>query len=214
MKRMRRLGMPLVAITVLVLTVGVRSAGAQTKEVRGLVTSVSDSWFAVKAGQQDVTISVDSRTRVEASGAGRQTRRVREAGGSGIKITEYVKVGGAVLVSYSETNDVNVAIWVRPIATAGPGGGSTTEAARIASGKVTSITPDALTLTRDGKALTFAIDNATKVSAPGAGRASRAAGGRIPITALVGNGDIVSITYRNAGAAMNASQVRVTVKSR
>jgi hypothetical protein len=128
-------------------------------------------------------------------------------------MTDYVKVGGAVLVSYRETNDVNLAIWVRPISTTGPGGGSTAEAALIASGKVTSITPSALTLTQDGKALTFAVDAATRVEAAGAGRATRAAGGRVPITDLVGNGDTVSVTYRSTGTAMNASQVRITSKS-
>lgn len=213
MKRMSLLGIPLVVAAVLLLTVGVRSAGAQTKEVRGRVTTVSNSSFSVKAGTQDVTIVVDAKTRVEAPGAGRQTRKVREAGGSGIKMSDWVKAGAPVLVSYRETNGVNLATWVRPIASTGPGGGSTSEAVRIASGKVTSITASALTVASNGQNLTFAVDEATKVSAAGAGRATKAAGGRIPITDLVGNGDTVSVTYRNTETTMNASQVRITLKS-
>ena len=156
---------------------------------------------------------MNADTKVEAPGAGRQTRKVREAGGSGIKITEFVKTGNPVLVTYRETNGRNQAVSVRPISSAGPGGGSKSEAAKIASGKVKSITASALTVTHDGKDLTFAVDATTKVSAPGAGRATKAAGGRIPITDLVGNGDTVSVTYRDAGSAMNASQVRITVKA-
>src|SRR5678815_1963867 len=40
MKRMSRLGIPLVVVAGLVLTAGVRSAGAQTREARGRVTAV------------------------------------------------------------------------------------------------------------------------------------------------------------------------------
>ena len=65
----------------------------------------------------------------------------------------------------------------------------------------------------DGKDWTFAVDANTTVAATGAGRATKAAGGRISITDLVGQGDTVSVTYRNAGDVMNASQVRITVKA-
>ena len=136
MERMRRLGATLVAVAVLGFTVGARPADAQTKEARGRVTAVSDSSFAVKVGDQDLTFAVDAKTTVEAKGAGRQTRQVRETGGSGIKLSEFVKTGGAVLVNYREVNGRNLAIWVRPIASTGPSGGSTSEAARIASGKL------------------------------------------------------------------------------
>jgi uncharacterized protein DUF5666 len=214
MKRMRLLGMPLVAVAVLVLTVGVRSAGAQTKEARGTVAAVSDSSLTIKAGERDLTFVVNADTKVEASGAGRQTRQVRAAGGTGIKFTEFVKTGRPVLVTYREANGTNQAVSVRAISAAGPGGGSTSdEAAKIASGKVTSITTSALTIASNGQNLTFAVDAATIVAAARAGRATKAAGGRIPITDLVGNGDMVSVTYRNAGTTLSASQVRITVKS-
>jgi hypothetical protein len=215
MKRIKLLGMPLVAVVVLGLTLGARSAGAQTKEARGTVTAVSDSALTVKAGERDLTFVVDATTKLEAPGAGRETRKARAAGGSGVKITEFVKSGSAVLVTYRETNGKNQAVSVRPISSAGTSGGSTSaEAAKIASGKVKSVTPTALTVTSDGKDLTFAVDANTKVAGTGAGTATRKAGGRLAITELVGNGDTVSVTYRATGQTMSASEVRITIKAR
>ena len=176
-------------------------------------SAVSDSSLTVKAGAADLTFVVSADTKVEAPGAGRRTRTALEAGGSGVRITEFVKTGKPVLVTYRETNGRNQAVSVRPISTAGSGDGPQSEAEKIASGKVTSITASALTVNRDGHDVTFAVDAATKVSAQGAGTASRAAGGRIPITDLVGKGDTVSVLYRDAGGTMNASQVRITVKA-
>ena len=213
MTHMRVFGLPLVVVAVLGLAVGVRSAGAQTREARGSVAAVSDSSLTVKAGERNLTFVVNADTRVEAAGAGRQTRQVRAAGGSGIKITEFVKAGNPVLVTYRETNGGNQAVSVRPISSAGSGDGPKSDSEKIASGKVTSITASALTVNRDGHDVTYAVDAATKVSAQGAGTASRAAGGRLPITDLVGKGDTVSVVYRDAGGTMNASQVRITVKA-
>jgi len=210
---MRVFGLPIVAVAVLGLAVGVRSAGAQTREARGSVVAVSDSSLTVRAGQQDLTFVVSGDTNVEAPGAGRQTRKVREAGGRGIKITEFVKPGQPVLVTYREANGRNQAVTVRPISSAGSANGPKPEAAKSASGKVTSITASTLTVDHDGQALTFAVDTATRVSAPGAGRASRAAGGRLPITDLVGKGDVVNVVYQDAGSSMNASQVRIQIKA-
>jgi predicted RecA/RadA family phage recombinase len=116
-------------------------------------------------------------------------------------------------VTYREANGRNQAVSVRPISSAGSGNGPKSEAAKIVDGTVTSITAGVLTLDHDGRALTFAVDAATTVSAPGAGKASRAAGGRLPITELVGKGDIVNVVYRDAGTAMSASQVRIRARA-
>ena len=213
MTRMRVIGMPIVAVAVLGLTVGVRSAGAQTREARGNVVAVSASSLTVKAGERDVTFVVSADTTVEARGAGKQTQTIREAGGSGIAITQFVKPGQPVLVTYREANGANQAVTVRPISSAGSANGPKPEAAKRTSGKVTSITASTLIVDHDGQALTFAVGTATTVSATGAGRASRAAGGRLPITDLVGKGDIVNVVYRDAGNSMNASQVRIQVKA-
>jgi hypothetical protein len=212
MTQSRIFGMPLVVVAVLGLAVGVRSAGAQNREARGNVVAVSDSSLTVKAGAADLTFAVSADTKVEAPGAGRRTRTAREAGGSAVRITEFVKTGRPVLVTYREPNGRYQAVSVRPISTAGSGDSPKSESAKVASGKVTSITASAMTVNHDGQDLTFAVDAATTVSARGAGRATKAAGGRVSITDLVGKGDTVSVTYRNVGNAMNASQVRITVK--
>ena len=193
---------------------GVRPASAQDREARGTATFVSDSSFTVKVGERDLTFVVDANTTVEAVGAGRRTRQTGQAGATGPKFTDMVKSGGAVLVTYREANGKNQAIRVRPVTSAGAGAGSTSEASKISSGKVKSVTASALTLTSDGKDLRFVVDARTKVSARGAGTATKAAGGRIAITEIVGTGDTVSVTYNDASGTFNASDVRVVVKAR
>ena len=130
---------------------------------------MSDSSSTVKPSRNLTFVVADTRCR---PGAGRRTRRPW-AGGSGVRITEFVKTGKPVLVTYRETNGRNQAVSVRPISTAGSGDGPKSESAKIASGKVTSITASALTVNHDGQDLTFAVDAATTVSAPGAGRRQR-----------------------------------------
>jgi hypothetical protein len=61
--------------------------------------------------------------------------------------------------------------------------------------------------------MTFAVDASTRVVAKGAGKATNAAGGRIPVTDLVHAGDTVSVSYTGAGASMTAKQIRITVKA-
>ena len=215
MCRVRRLGFVLLPVLVLAWPMG-RSAAAQTtKEARGTVTAVSDGSMTVKVGAQDMTFAVDGKTRVLASGAGRRTRNAKAAGAAGIKLTDVVKTGGAVLVLYREAGGTMQAVEVRAISTAGAGGGSVTDPGKIASGKVKSVTADALVITGDNnKDMTFAVNANTRVIAKGAGSATTAAGGRITITGLVSAGDSVSVTYVEAGTAMRATEVRITVKAR
>ena len=60
----------------------------------------------------------------------------------------------------------------------------------------------------------FTIQPSTKVIAKGAGTAAAAQGGKITITDAVAAGDRVSVSYHDAGSALQASEVRVTVKAR
>jgi len=48
----------------------------------------------------------------------------------------------------------------------------------------------------------------------GAGTAAAAKGGTIAITDAVGVGDQVTVTYRKAGTALHAEEVRVTAKKK
>ena len=217
MGRPRALVIPLLATLVLVGPIGLRSAVAQTKTARGTVVTVSDAALTVKAGARVMTFVIDRGTAVLAKGAGIKTRRAQDAGASGIKLSDAVKTDGAVVVTYREANGVMQATEVRSVSSAGPGGGSTSDAAapaaKVATGKVQSVAAGSLTVAGGGKDWIFTVDPSTKVLYKGAGKKTAAAGGRAPITDLVSTGDTVSVSYRGSGSTMQATSVRVTVKA-
>ena len=184
------------------------TAVAQSKEVRGQVLAVSDSSLAVQAGDRALNFLIDEGTLIEAKGAGTRTRQAKAAGkdSAGIKLTDYVRVGNAVLVSYREVDGKNRALSIRSIASAGSGGG---EAAKNVQGKVKSISGSRLILDQGGRDMTFTIDRETDVLARGATRATKQAGGSIPITDIVHAGDIVTVQYRDVNGSMKAFEVQV-----
>jgi hypothetical protein len=192
-----------------------RAAQASTKTARGTVTAVAADSVSLKVQDKEMKFSVDSKTRVEAPGAGRATRDAKAAGEPGVKITDVVKTGGAVQVTYRETGGQMLAVNIRTIASAGAGSvSSDAPATKIATGAVKAVSASSVTVTGSGgKEMTFSIDPTTKVLGKGAGTATTAAGGRIPVTELVGVKDTVSVSYTEAAGAMKASEVRVTVKS-
>jgi hypothetical protein len=217
MGRPRALVIPLLATLVLVGPIGLRSAAAQTKTARGTVVTASEASLTVKTGTQVMIFVIDQGTAVLARGAGTKTRQARDAGATGIKLTDVVKPDGAVVVSYREANGVMQATEVRSVSSTGTGGGSTSDAgasaARVATGKVKSVAGGSLTITRSGTDWNFSVDPSTKVLYAGAGKKTAAAGGRISITDLVNTGDTVSVSYRGSGDSMQATSVRVTVKA-
>ena len=203
----------LVAPVLAVLVVGwAAGASAQTKEARGTVVSVSDSSLTVKVAGNDMKFAVDAKTIVGAPGAGRATRDAQAKGAPGIKLTNVVKTGSGVVVMYREAAGANVATEIRSVP--GAAAASTADGDAIANGKVKSATATSLVITDDGKDMTFVIDKATKVVAKGAGTATQAAGGSIAFTKLVGVGDTVSVSHAGTGAAMRATEVRITLKAR
>ncbi len=207
MGRLKVLGIPLLAVLVLGLSIGASPAAAQTKTARGTATAVSDSSLTVKVGAKDMTFAIDAKTVVQAKGAGTKTRAT-----GGVKLTDYVKTGGAVLVTYREVNGANQAVTVTPVASAGSG--VSAPESKVAAGGVKSVSAGSLSVTSGGKDMTFAITARTKVLGKGAGTAAREAGGKIAITSLVSSGDTVSVSYTEAGGKMTATEVRVTVKAR
>lgn len=217
MARFRALVIPALAAAGLVGTIGLGSAAAQSKTARGTVTAASDSSLTVKAGTVEMTFAIDKDTAVVASGAGTKTREAKAAGASGIKLTDVVKVGTAVAVMYTGTGGAMKATEVRSVLpSAGAGGGSPAAAPadKRAAGKVKSISAASLTVTDGGKDWTFGVNAGTEVLGTGAGTATAAAGGRTAITNLVGVGDTVTVMYKEAGTAMTATSVRVTIKSK
>jgi hypothetical protein len=208
MGRLKAFGIPLLAVLGFGLSIGASPAAAQNKTARGTATTVSDSSLTVKVGDKDMTFGIDAKTVITAKGAGTKTRKE-----GGVKLTDFVKTGGAVLVTYREAAGAMTAVSVQPIASAGNPSAEGPET-KIAAGTVKSVSDTSLTVTSGGKDMMFAVTSATKVQAKGAGTATKEAGGKIAFSALVGNGDTVSVSYTEAGTKMTATEVRITVKNR
>ena len=84
-----------------------------------------------------------------------------------------------------------------------------TAPARNTYGKVRSISGHVMTLQAEGRDMTFIVDENTPVLARGAGRATRNAGGGLPITDLVHSGDVVRVEYRELNGAMRVVEIQV-----
>jgi hypothetical protein len=76
-------------------------------------------------------------------------------------------------------------------------------------GRVKSIVGHELTLDAGGRHMTFIVDDNTDVLARGAGRATRKAGGSLPITDLVNVGDIARVSYRELDGAMRVLAIQI-----
>lgn len=215
MGRVRFFVVPLLAVSVMGWAAS--PASAQTKEARGTVVSVSDSSLTVKVADKDMKFTVDDKTVVGAPGAGRATRDAQGKGAPGIKLTSIVKTGSGVVVMYREAGGAMVATEVRSVpAAAGASASSassSSSSSTTANGKVKSVTPASLVITDNGKDMTFVVDKDTTVLAKGAGTATKAAGGNIAFTKLVGVGDSVSVSYAGTGPAMRATEVRIVVNA-
>lgn len=194
--------------TTLTVVVGHATAEAQNKEIRGSAVAVSDSSLTVKAGEQTLSFVINSDTLVEARGASTRSRRAEAVGKSpGIKVTDYVHSGDPVLVSYRQADGKNLALTVRPIAAVGTGGAA--DSAKNVQAKVKSISGNTLILDQDGRDMTFTVDRDTDVLTVGGTRATRRAGGALPITDFVHTGDIVRVEYQEAAGSMKAIQIQV-----
>src|SRR5438034_579446 len=112
----------LTAVTFLVLTapgwVPPLLAGQETKMARGTVSSVAGDTITVKVADKDMKFNVDNKTTVEARGAGTKNTRAQVQGLSGPKITEVLKAGEAVEVSYTDTGGTMHASQVRIVSKA------------------------------------------------------------------------------------------------
>ncbi len=197
---------------------GTTPAFAQpTKTARGTVTAMAADSINVKVQNVDMKFVVDSKTTVEARGAGTKSKAAQRAGMSGPKLSEVVKVGEAVEVSYHDMSGTLHAAKIRAVASPGPA--TAAEAAsKSSNGTVKSVTATSLSISGSsgGGATfdqTFTIDSKTKVVARGAGTATRKTGGKGAITDLVAMGDKVSVSFHDMVGTLHASEVRVTAKA-
>ena len=203
-------------LTLAVLLAFPRSSPAQNKTARGTVSAVAGDTITVNVGGTEMKFTVDSKTMVTAAGAGTKARAAAAAGQPGPKLTELLKAGEAVLVTYAEMGSMNHASAVQVVTSAGGGGGSVSAEkppappTRNTDGVVKSASASSLTITASGKDMTFAIDQTTRVVGTGASTKTQAAGGRVVFTDLVATGNRVSVSYTEAAGTMKATEVRVT----
>ena len=80
--------------------------------VSGQITALSANSMTVKSGSGETTFAIDPKTRVLAAGAGSATKQAQATGG-GPAITDLVKVGESVVVTYRTTGKTSVANEVR-----------------------------------------------------------------------------------------------------
>ena len=194
-----------------------RAHAQDVNRTRGTVTALGNNSVTVKVRDQEMKFGVDSKTTVEAPGAGTRGRRAEAAGKAGPKLDEVVKTGQAVEVSYvGAAGGALRATRIRAITSVGSSDPKPSE--MIAAGTVKSVSGNTLSITGSaGGGATFSqsftIDSNTKVIAKGAGTAAAPQGGKLVITDAVGAGDRVSVSYHEVGNALQASEVRVTLKA-
>ena len=191
---------------------------AQEKTARGTVTALAADMVTVKVGETEMKFAVDGKTTVEATGAGTKAKQAQAAGQPGAKLTDVIKVGQPVTVSYQDMGGSLKASRIRAVASAGASGGGVATEAKTSMGTVKSIAATSMTIEgSSGSGATFSqsftIDGPTKVIGRGAGTAAAAAGGKTAVTDLVGNGDKVSVSYHAMGNMLHAAEIRVTSKA-
>ncbi len=211
---MRRLllAVPLAALSVVGWPT-THALAQDTKTARGTLTAMAADSVTVKVGAVDMKFSVDDKTKVEAPGAGGTARQAAAAGKAGPKLADVLVVGQAVEVSYHDMGGALHAAAIRRVSSVGTAGAP----GKTSAGKVTAVSATSLTIagTASGGATftqTFTIDPKTSVTGRGAGTAAAAKGGRIAATDVIGMGDTVSVSFREEGAMLHASSVRVTAK--
>jgi Domain of unknown function (DUF5666) len=189
----------------------------ESKTARGTVTALAADSVTVKVGAQEMKFNVDAKTSVEATGAGTKAKQAQAAGQPGPKLSDVVKVGQPVAVSYSDMGGMLHATRIRAVASVGASGGGVAPETKTANGTVQSIAATSMTISGSSGSgatftQTFGIDGTTKVIGRGAGTAAAAAGGKTAVTDLVGNGDKVSVSYHATGNTLHAAEIRVTAK--
>jgi Domain of unknown function (DUF5666) len=196
------------------------SAVAQDARIaRGVVTQLGPASLTVKVRGEEMIFNVDSRTLVEARGAGTRTQQALAASKSGVPLNELLRTGQAVAVTYRDDGSTHHASIIKAIPHADADGGSSADASLTSNGTVKTIAPGWLTIvgSSGGGAWftqTFMVDGRTKVIAKGAGTAAASSGGKAAFTDLIANGDKVSVSYRlTSQGTLHASDVRVTTKA-
>jgi hypothetical protein len=199
-------------LTVLALLVGTTPAAAQdTKTTRGTVTAMTGTQVTVQVAGTAMNFAYDAKTVVEARGAGTASKQAAAASKAGPVLSEVLKTGQSVEVTYRETGGAMHATIIRAISASG----ATPSMAKSSTGKVTAVSATSLTIngSSGGGASftqTFAIGATTKVVGKGVGTAAASSGGRTVATDLVHTGDSVHVSFRDMDGKLLADTVTVT----
>jgi len=210
---MRRLRLPFALVPLIVLIAAGFGRAQETKKVTGTIAALSADSITVNVAGTDMSFTVDDKVTVIAPGAGTRTRQAAVSN-SKPKLGELLKAGDAVEVSYTESGGSRRAAALRKVGAVGSAG----VPANVANGTVTAVSGTSLSIkgTAGGGASfeqSYAITPETKVIGKGAGTAASKAGGKLAITDLVSSGDQVTVSFKPEGSTVNATEVRVTMKS-
>lgn len=215
---MRRtiLALPLAVFTIAGL-LATQAHAQDPKKARGKVTAMTATSVSVDAAGTPMSFTVDEKTKVEAPGAGTATRRAEAAGKPGVKLADVIKTGDAVEVSYQDVGGKMQASMIRKVSSV-PSSASTATESKSSSGKVTTVSATALSISGSSGGgvtftQTFVIDSKTKVIGKGAGTMSEARGGKVSATDLIASGDTVSVSFTEMAGALHANEVRVMMKA-
>jgi hypothetical protein len=189
---------------------------AQTKTVKGKVTTVGANTITVNVAGKDMTFNVDAKTNVVARGGSTKTREAQSAGKTGPGIADVLKGGEAVEVAYHEAEMHADSVRVIPSVPDAPPPAAKADAAAkpkamSATGVVSAVSGNTLTIKEKTGDATFTVDGKTVVSGKGFGTAGRKleeAGGKPTLGEFVKEGDTVTVTYHEDGGAKKASNVR------
>jgi hypothetical protein len=200
-----------------------QTAAHDTNRTRGTITALGRDSITIKVRDNEMKFDVTSATVVEAKGAGTKGRAAQAEGKSGPMLSDVVKAGEAVEISYVETESGALrATRIRRVPGAGASSASAASEAKpnemISTGVVKAVTDGSMTISGSaggGAKFTqsFMVDHTTKVIAKGAGTAAAATGGKLALTKAVSEGDRVRVSYHEAGTSLQASQVLVTLKA-
>jgi len=182
---------------------------------RGTITAMAGHSLTVKAGDHEMTFSVDNKTVVEARGGSTKSARAAATGKPGPKIDEVLQTGQTVAVTYSDMAGTLHATEIKAIPKSGA---ANANGSMRSSGVVKSMGGDWITIHGNSGSgatfdQTFKIDGSTKVFKKGAGTAAAAKGGKAPLAEVIVSGDRVSVGYHKLGDALLASDVSVTMKA-
>jgi len=187
----------------------------QSKVAKGTITAIAGNSVTVEVAGTPMTFSADKKTHIETRGAGTKAKEAKASGQPGPTMSDVLRVGQAVSVTYEDMDGKAHASLIRGIASVGSS--ANPDSGMRSTGTVKTIAGDSITI--EGSVggggsftQTFVVSPTTKVIGKGVGTAAASTGGRAPFTTLIATGDKVSVSYRKAGNALEASDVRLMAK--